>query len=78
MIEGRFYELGFQIIAISPDRIEKFNNLQNQYTVHIPLLSDSKMAAANAFGIAYKIDDETNAKYIEYGINLEEASGEKR
>jgi len=76
LIEGRFYELGYQIIAISPDRVEKFKELNEKYTVHLPLLSDSKMDAAKALGIAYKLDEKTYAKYVEYGINIEDASGE--
>lgn len=29
-----------------------------------------------AFGIAFRLSDEVNAKYLEYGINLAEVSGE--
>ena len=41
------------------------------------LLSDSKMEAAQALGIAFKVDDATLDRYEEYGIDLERASGEK-
>jgi hypothetical protein len=34
------------------------------------------MAAARAYGIAYTLDNEGVAKYKQYGIDLEEASGE--
>ncbi|MFZ2508656.1 MAG: redoxin domain-containing protein [Steroidobacteraceae bacterium] len=40
------------------------------------LLSDSRMAAASAFGIAFRVDDATIARYKDFGIDLEAASGE--
>lgn len=41
------------------------------------LLSDSNLEAAKAFGLAFALDDETLAQYQEYGIDLEEASGQR-
>ncbi len=43
--------------------------------LHYRLLSDSDVAAAKAFGIAFKVDDATVEKYKGYGINLDAASG---
>lgn len=40
------------------------------------LLSDSRMEAARAYGIAFRVSDAEVAKYAKYGIDLEEASGE--
>ncbi len=40
------------------------------------LYSDSKMNAARAYGIAYRVDEATVTAYKGYGIDLEAASGE--
>ena len=39
------------------------------------LLSDADSEIAQAFGIAFRVDDATVEKYEEYGIDLEAASG---
>jgi len=38
--------------------------------------SDSSLEATRAFGIAFKLNDETVSKYQGYGIDLEAVSGE--
>ena len=40
------------------------------------LLSDSEMAASRAFGIAYRVDEETLAALKKWGIDLAQASGQ--
>ena len=70
-------KLGYQIVAISPDRPEKLGASAKKHALAYVLLSDSKMTAARAFGVAYKVDDETMKLYRKYEIDLEEASGEK-
>ena len=40
------------------------------------LLSDSRMQAAAAYGIAFQLSAEEAAGYEKYGIDLEDASGE--
>jgi len=40
------------------------------------LYSDSSLAAAKAFGIAFQLSDETLARYAGFGIDLDEASGQ--
>ncbi len=76
-IESELIELGYQIIAISPDRPENLNNSLEKHEMKYQLLSDSKMEAAKAFGIAFKIDSPTLNKYEKFGIDLEDASGEE-
>jgi peroxiredoxin len=39
------------------------------------LLSDSRLEAAKAFHIAYRVDDATLAKMREYGVDLEATTG---
>lgn len=40
------------------------------------LYSDSLLTAARAFGIAFQLTEEEAAKYAQYGIDLESASGQ--
>ncbi|MEP6882476.1 MAG: peroxiredoxin-like family protein [Dokdonella sp.] len=68
--------LGYQIIAISPDRPEELAKTLSKDKLDYTLLSDSKADALKAFGIAYRVDDETIKKYQGYGIDLEKSSGE--
>ncbi len=74
-IEPQLLELGYQVLAISADRPEKLAETHEQFGFRYLLLSDSRMEAARAFGIAFKVDDATVQKYRGYGIDLEGASG---
>lgn len=76
-IEKELLDLGYQIIAVNMDRWEKLNESINKDHLTYKLLSDSKAEAVKAFGIAFKVDDQTVEKYKTYNINLELASGEK-
>jgi len=40
------------------------------------LLSDSDMAVARSFGVAYTLDDQTLAELKKYNIDVEDASGQ--
>ncbi len=75
-IESKLLGLGYQILAISPDRPAKLAESINKHKLTYTLLSDHAMKAAQSFGIAFRVDDATVAKYKGYGIDLEGASGE--
>ena len=76
-IEPELAALGYQIIAVSPDRPEKLLRPVEKHGVKYLLLSDSKMEAAQSLGLAFKVDDATVLKYkTEYGIDIEADSGE--
>lgn len=69
--------LGFQIIALSPDRPGRLRARPTQQEIRYLLLSDSKAHAMRAFGIAFKVENDLVAKYKDdYGIDLEGDSGE--
>lgn len=76
-VESDLKTLGYQIVAISPDLPENLKESLDKNKLEYQLLSDSKADAAKALGIAFKVDAETNKKYLGYGIDLEKASGEK-
>lgn len=75
-VEPKLLELGYQVLAVSPDRPAKLHETHEKFAFGYRLLSDSRMQAASAFGIAFTVDDATLLKYKGYGIDLEEASGE--
>lgn len=76
-IEPELLKLGYQILAISPDRPSKLGESVEKHKLTYTLLSDHAMQAAQVFGIAFRVDDATLKKYKGYGIDLEASSGEK-
>ena len=64
------------MIAISSDRPGGLQQSLRKHDLGYTLLSDSRMRAARAFGIAWQVDDDGIAMYKRYGIDLEQASGE--
>lgn len=79
-IEEELTTLGYQLLAISPDRpsvLAEAEAASDELDVPTSyrLLSDSDMTVARAFGLAFQVDADTLAQYREYGIDLEEASG---
>jgi len=77
-VQESLQQLGYQIIAVSPDRPQNLRTSVEKNTLQYRLVSDSQARAAKALGLAFKVDDATYARYVEdYGIDLESASGEK-
>ena len=76
-LDPKLRELGYRIVAVSPDLPMNLQTSIDKGELTYTLLSDSNMDAAKAFGLAFTVDDATLKKYAEYGINLETASGEK-
>jgi peroxiredoxin len=77
-IESDLIKLGFQVIAISPDRPAILREPAQKEGLQYLLLSDADMSAVKSLGIAFKVDDATVHKYkTSYGIDLERDSGQK-
>lgn len=74
-IEGDLQDLGYKIIAVSPDKPEELQAAAEEHDLAYTLYSDSSLAAANALGLVFRLDEETLDIYREYGIDLAEASG---
>lgn len=74
-MESELSELGFPVVAISPDRPEKMATSLKVEDLGYALYSDSSLEAARAFGIVYQLGDAQVAKYEGFGIDLEAASG---
>jgi len=70
-------ELGYRIHALSADRPEKVSESAASGGVTYSLYSDASADAARAFGLAFAVDDGTYQKLLDYGIDLEDASGKE-
>ena len=75
-IETKILDIGFQIIAISPDKPEKMKESIQKHKMSYLLLSDSKMEVAKAFGLDFKVDDNTLVRYKTFSIDINKSSGE--
>lgn len=76
-VEARLLAMGYQILAVSPDRPEKIKQTAARGRLNYRLLSDSSMAASRAFGVAFRVNDKTVRKYKEeLNIDLEADSGQ--
>ncbi len=64
------------MLFVSADRPEKISTIDKKSDFDYVLLSDSKLEAAKAFGIAFHLDDDMLKMFIKYGIDVEEATGE--
>ena len=69
-IESQLVELGFQILAITPDSPEKLRETLEKHPFSYTLLSDDQMKASQAFGVAFRVDQETVEKYRTYKVDV--------
>ena len=74
-IESQIVELGYQILAISVDKPEVLKETLSKGELSYTLLSDSPADVLKAFGIAYRVDDKTVARYKSVGIDFEKNTG---
>lgn len=73
--EQQLVDMGYQILAVSPDRPRFLKNSIAKHDLDYTLLSDSPMNLTKAFGLAFKVDDSTVERYKQNGIDLEKNSG---
>ncbi|MDT8410544.1 MAG: peroxiredoxin-like family protein [Wenzhouxiangellaceae bacterium] len=73
--EAELEAMGFEVWFISPDQPELLaEGDDSEYGYE--LLSDPGMNAAEAFGIAFRVDEETYQRYVGFGMDLNERSGD--
>jgi peroxiredoxin len=75
-LEPRLLALGYQILAISPDKPENLGQSLEKHKLNYTLLSDSPFHVIRAFGLAYQVDPETVEKMKAFHVDLQAASGE--
>jgi peroxiredoxin len=75
-VEEQLRSLGYQIIAISPDRPEELNRMTTEDHLNYLLFSDPQAEAMKNFGVAYRVDDASIANYKKFNVDLERSSGQ--
>ena len=76
-VEEELRSLGYQIIAISPDRPEELNKMTAADRLNYRLFSDPQAEAMKKFGVAYQVDDTTLMNYRQkFNVDLERSSGQ--
>jgi peroxiredoxin len=76
-ITKQIKKLGYKLIAVSPDKVSKFQETVKKNKLDYTVVSDSDLHIAEHFGLTFKVDAKTRTIYKGYGIDLEEASGRK-
>lgn len=74
-IQPQLEQMGYQVLAVSPDRPAELRKTAGEQELDYRLLSDADMEAAKGFGVAFEVDPQTITRYKGYGIDLEQASG---
>lgn len=74
-IEPELQKLGYQVLAITPDKPEELEKSLEKHQINYTLLSDRTMELTHKFGLAYRVDPETLAKMKGFGVNLDESTG---
>lgn len=76
LVEKQLKEKGFDIWFISIDKPEMLLESLDEPKIGYTIFSDASLDATRAFGLAFRVDDETNERYLAHGIDLEKASGQ--
>jgi peroxiredoxin len=78
LVEPKLRANGFEILFLSTDRPELLYTSLKEQDIHYTLLSDNLLQAAEAFHVAFKIDDATYARQLQFGFDLEKTTGSQK
>jgi peroxiredoxin len=76
-VEPKLRAAGFKVLFMSTDRPELLYSSLKDQKVSYTLLSDPGLRAAQAFHIAYHLDDQHYAEQLKWGVDLEKTTGIK-
>ena len=74
-IEPDLAKIGYQIVAITPDKPPKLQESTDKQHINYTLLSDRTMEITKKFGLAYRVSQETLARMKQHGADLDSATG---
>ena len=74
-IEPTLVKIGYSVIALSADSADSLHDFLGENPFSYELFSDANREASDAFGLTFRVDDETYEKYKNWGLDLEAASG---
>lgn len=76
-VEPKLRAAGFEVLFLSTDRPHLLYSSLKDQKVSYTLLSDPGLRAAQAFHIAFHLDDEHYAQQLKWGVDLEKTTGTK-
>jgi peroxiredoxin len=76
-VEPKLRAAGFEVLFISTDRPDLLYWSLKDQKVSYTLLSDPGLRAAQAFHIAFHLDDAHYAEQLKWGVDLEKTTGTK-
>jgi len=76
-VEPKLKAAGFEVLFLSTDRPELLYSSLKDQKIPYTLLSDSALEAAQAFHVAFHLDDAHYAQQLKWGIDLEKTTGTK-
>jgi peroxiredoxin len=74
-IEPDLMKMGYQVLAITPDKPESLRVSIDKHGINYTLLSDRTMDLTRQFGLAYRLDPETLEKMKGFGVDLDQSTG---
>lgn len=74
-IEPDLLRMGYQLLAITPDKPESLKASMEKHGINYTLLSDRTMGLTRQFGLAYLLDPQTLEKMKGFGVDLDKATG---
>jgi peroxiredoxin len=74
-IEPDLMRMGYQLLAITPDKPQSLRESLEKHGINYILLSDRTMGLTRQFGLAYRLDPETLEKMKGFGVDLEKSTG---
>jgi peroxiredoxin len=77
LVEPKLRASGFEVLFLSTDRPELLYASLKNPDISYTLLSDPHLQAAQAFHIAFHLDDEQYANELKWGVDLEKTTGTK-
>jgi peroxiredoxin len=77
LVEPKLRAAGFAVIFLSTDRPALLYSSLKNPDINYTLLSDPELKAAQAFHIAFHLDDQKYAEQLKYGVDLEKTTGTK-
>jgi peroxiredoxin len=78
-VEPKLRDAGYEVLFVSTDRPDLlYSSLKDpSVSIRYTLLSDPTLQAAQAFHIAFHVDDRIYAEQLKYGVDLEKTTGTK-
>jgi peroxiredoxin len=74
-IEPELTKMGYQLLAITPDKPQKLKESLSKHQINYTLLSDRTMDLTRKFGLVYRVSQETLTKMQDRGISLDSSTG---